>query len=429
MIVVGDEAGPGAILAGLSAAHRRELDAAATILALAADWADLHPAVDVDAAAYVLDTCTGERLPIAGDGAPSVDGLSVVQFAAALDRSTGSGLVVLGDALELRHRLPSLWDAVLRGSVPAWKARKVAALTRSLSREAAAFVDRQLVVVAGSLGLGRIVKLVDAAIAEFMPEVAEAQRVAAAERRRFDIDFDGGTDGLASVSGRLDVADALDLDAAITDRAAQLGGEGWEESVNVRRSVAAGDLARNQAALDYRPPAAADTDIETDTVKRGRGRGRQVVLYVHVSEEALTGASGLARLQNLDRPVLTGQVQDWCGRPGTQITVKPVIDLRDTVAVDQYEVPDRIAERVGLRDQRCVFPWCDSTRGDADHIVPYARGGPTSTDNLGLLCRKHHRAKTHTRWLYRMVRPGLYLWSSPSGHRWLRDAYGTHRLD
>ncbi len=38
--------------------------------------------------------------------------------------------------------------------------------------------------------------------------------------------------------------------------------------------------------------------------------------------------------------------------------MKPVIDLADHVHVEAYEVPDRIAEPVALRDLTCVFPWC-----------------------------------------------------------------------
>ncbi|QGU02000.1 HNH endonuclease [Corynebacterium kalinowskii] len=45
------------------------------------------------------------------------------------------------------------------------------------------------------------------------------------------------------------------------------------------------------------------------------------------------------------------------------------------------------------RDGVCQHPGCNvpASRCDAHHVVPWSRGGPTSIDNLALLCPKHHR--------------------------------------
>ena len=50
---------------------------------------------------------------------------------------------------------------------------------------------------------------------------------------------------------------------------------------------------------------------------------------------------------------------------------------------------------VELRDRCCAHPYCDRPIEDcqADHIVPYSRGGPTVQENGQLLCRTHNRAK------------------------------------
>jgi hypothetical protein len=60
--------------------------------------------------------------------------------------------------------------------------------------------------------------------------------------------------------------------------------------------------------------------------------------------------------------------------------------------------------------------------------VLWEHGGPTSSDNLAALCRRHHRLKTHGGWTYTMVEPGTYLWHSPFGYSWLRDRSGTTDL-
>jgi hypothetical protein len=93
-----------------------------------------------------------------------------------------------------------------------------------------------------------------------------------------------------------------------------------------------------------------------------------------------------------------------------------------------------------LRDKTCVHPWCTRpARGaDVDHVIEFdhdaeAEGrpqpGPTKTSNLATLCRFHHRLKTFTPWTYQMTAPGVFEWTSPHGHRYLRDRHGTTRID
>ena len=46
--------------------------------------------------------------------------------------TTYAAHALLRDVLELRHRLPAHWDAVLTGRVEGWKARQVARATHRL---------------------------------------------------------------------------------------------------------------------------------------------------------------------------------------------------------------------------------------------------------------------------------------------------------
>ena len=76
---------------------------------------------------------------------------------------------------------------------------------------------------------------------------------------------------------------------------------------------------------------------------------------------------------------------------------------------------------VEQRDEHCRFPGCmrPSEFCDADHVVPYADGGATSGENLQLLCRHHHRAKTFGGWAVAMRADGVCVWNSPTG-AWYR---------
>jgi Domain of unknown function (DUF222) len=63
------------------------------------------------------------------------------ELSAHLETSHGSARSLMADALDVRHRLPELWQLILAGVVPSWKARKVAQATRHLSRSSAMHVD------------------------------------------------------------------------------------------------------------------------------------------------------------------------------------------------------------------------------------------------------------------------------------------------
>ena len=139
------------------------------------------------------------------------------------------------------------------------------------------------------------------------------------------------------------------------------------------------------------------------------------------------------------RILTADQIRAWCGRPDVTIVVKPVIDLHDRLETAGYRPTDRIRDHVIARDRTCAFPWCgrNARRCDLDHVIPYDhddpdRGGTTSTDNLAPLCRTHHRLKTRGRWRYAMTNPGVFVWTSPHGHEYLRDHTGSrpvHRTD
>jgi hypothetical protein len=274
----------------------RDEDARLQVVTLTAvlDWAAAHPASESDIV-ELLDVTEEPALHLAVPGAPMVGAYAALDLAHSLGMTTDAGLAYLGKALELRHRLPRLYNRVVRLEVPVWKAFRVAEQTTSLPVGGAAFVD--------------------AKIAPFLHT--------------------------CSLQG-------LDL-------------------------------------------------------------GRGVTIYAHLD------ASDVGLLGNTQTPVLVQQVKDWCQAAGTKVTVKPVIDLASNPSTEAYRPSDAIREHVVLRDRTCVFPDCRRRKVDLDHIVPFDAGGTTSADNLAMLCRRHHRAKTHSTWRYWSPEPGVYHWTSPTG--------------
>lgn len=392
-------------------------------------WAEQHPPESVDlAATWPVGGCE-VGISLAGEGAPMVAEFCVAEFALAIGRSTDSGRAMIAHAVEVKYRLPKTWTRVQCGQLQVWRARRIAELTLSLSMEAATFVDQQIAPFAHRIGVAALERLVAEAIARFMPDLAAEKVEKVAERRHFDIDRHTiSFDGTVRVEGELDLADALDIEDAVARGAETLKAGGSTQALDVRRSMAVGDLARNQLALHL----AADDEAkaEAPTTRSKAKKPRQVVLYVHLSDAAITGAGSglqLARVENHREVVTAEQVKTWCANPNTQVVVKPVIDLAEHIHVEAYEAPKRLDEQTTLINHTCVFPWCTrpARKTDSEHVIPYAKGGTTSSDNQAPLCRPHHRLKTHATWRYTMLEPGSFLWTSPHGYQFLRDHGGT----
>ena len=375
--------------------------AEADLLALAADWAVMHSVETVPE----VDDLFGEReLSVAGPGAPEVAEFCVAEFALVIGKSTDAGRAYLGEAVEIRYRLPDLQARLDSGDLPAWRARRIAQSTISLPQEGAAFVDRQVAPVAHRIGAVVLDRLIEEARVRFDPEEAEARAVEAAEARGVRVCLDqAGFDGVVNVNAGVDLPDAVDLEQALQAGAAQLAEQGSTDSLDVRRAKVLGLLARGQLHLP---------------------ESRRISLHVHASADP---SSPLVRVEETKSFVLIDRLAEWCTNPATQLDVRPVIDLTEHVHVESYEVPDRLAERVRLRDVTCVYPFCTrpARRCDCDHVVPDSQGGPTCTCNIAPLCRGHHRLKTHSAWTYTVLEPGTYLWSSPHGYQFLRDHHGT----
>ena len=192
----------------------------------------------------------------------------------------------------------------------------------------------------------------------------------------------------------------------------------------MRRSIAAGNLARSQLTLQLAEPT------EEPAPPGKPGPKRQVVLHVHLERAAVLGAGGLARVHETPGPVTAEQVRRWCGNPDTVVTVQPVLDLAEHLHVNSYQASSRLKLQTFLRDLVCAFPYCNrpAEQCDCEHRVPHeddGGGGPTCSCNQAPACRSHHRAKTTGGWSYLTVEPGVYLWRSPLGYQFLKDPTGT----
>lgn len=217
-------------------------------LRLAHQWCVLHPAGQGDVATWSDAGLKGTGdwdEPLGGEGSPKVAAFTAEPFAAALGLTPYAGMLLLADALDLRHRLPRLWAQVEALHLPAWKARQVAQATRELSCEAADFVDERLTSRKQGFGAPTVVKQVAEAIARFHPDLLEEQQRTGRRswRVRLHRPRDGSsieTSHFEATGSTLDLQKFYDLVCA---EAAALGQQGDQDPLDLRKAKALGVIA------------------------------------------------------------------------------------------------------------------------------------------------------------------------------------------
>jgi hypothetical protein len=400
-------------------------------LQLAHHWCVLHPATPDTGAATWGDTglpgLSDCDASLAGDGTPGVAAFAAEPLGAALGVSTQSAMALIADTLDLHHRLPRLWHQVQALAIAPWKARRVATDTRSLPREGARWVDEQLATRVTGFGLPTIERTVALAAARYAP--AEQATKQESGRAGWHVTLTHPRPGQYAGTSWLEAAgDTTDLTAfhdLVCAEAQLLGRLGDTEDYGARQAKALGIIAARQATLDL--------VTETPQGRPVTRRPVQTNLYLHLSLADLTthhttGAPVVGEAERLG-PVTVDQIRSWLA--DSQATIRPVLHLARSDAVDRHDPPPWMREQVILRDRHCVFPWCgrDARACDLDHIEAYDETGPpgqTRPDNLAALCRRHHRAKTFTGWTYHRHPDGTYTWTSPHHRTYRVGPDGTH---
>ena len=93
-----------------------------------------------------------------------------------------------------------------------------------------------------------------------------------------------------------------------------------------------------------------------------------------------------------------------------------------------YRPSQLLVDFLIARDRTCRFPGCryPAHRSDIDHVTPWDDGGKTTPENLGSLCRRHHRLKTHGGWKVTSASDGSCEWISPNGKHYLVPSRPVH---
>ena len=361
----------------------------------------------------VDETAVGEgieRLMQPGhDGTPLVGEFLALEIGPLPGISPQSAIFQIGDALDLRHRHPRLWQAVLAGTVRVWQAKKVCLECAHLSAEAALNVDQAMSAAVGVLPWARVMKALAGQVIAADPDLARQRAEARRDSRKVRVSKI--EDGHVSFYGLVNPVDGILFDHVLTQIAETLPTAPDTplcRDLDRRRAAAIGVLARGALGQDTLP---------THT------------LVVHISADNLGIATGVARIEDWG-PILTDQLPQFLAH--SKVVVRPILDPAAIRPVDAYETPARMRFAVEQRNPVDVFPWGTrkASRCDMDHTIAYVEGRPgqTSLANLGPLSRKTHRVKTHGRWTLEQPEPGAFHWTSPYGYQYYVTAAGTTRL-
>ncbi len=213
-------------------------------LVLAAAWADAHSGVDHPDGGPLVE----QLVALGPVGCPLVAETAAAGLVLPFQTSIQGVRGWLGDALNLRHRLPQLWARVVAGEVHHWKARAIAQATAELNPVTAGLVDDQITRWVEQLPWASVLRALEAVILQ-VDEGAyqERERLAAAKR---EVKATPSEHGLRTLIARGESGDVAMMLALYGQVAEALADEGDEDPLPVRLSKAIGVIANPARLVD-----------------------------------------------------------------------------------------------------------------------------------------------------------------------------------
>ncbi len=189
-------------------------------------------------------------------------------------------------------------------------------------------------------------------------------------------------DGVYRIDGWLDAEGGTVLNTALNSvMGPRLAGD--DRSAIERRADAAVELARRQLDGGQLPEVG----------------GQKPHLAVSVDMATLSKEPGsMAAELDWSQPIPA----ETARRLACDAAITPIID--GEADHTSRVVPGATRRALIARDRGCRFPGCDCPPAwtDAHHVKHWADGGPTTLDNLILLCRRHHRLVHEEGWTLQM---------------------------
>jgi hypothetical protein len=330
--------------------------------------------------------------------------------ATALRLSPTSAQSRIDVARVLVGHLPNTISALSTGEISVAHATVIAretatAIRNGLSEESIFRVEQTALAHAEFHTPGQVASKVKTTIAKLAPEEFEEIVDRARDSRR--VSCYPEADGMATVIAILPAEDAQavmkSIEAFILKRNSEDAPEWSILSADMKRADALTYIASQALSSladevqPHRRPITISVAIDLQTLMGLAENPGQLAGYGAIPASVARRLAADGNWQRFVSDPTTGNLLDF-GR-------------------EKYTPPQELIDYLLARDRICRFPGCRRTgqSSDIDHAQSWETGGETNPANLGLLCRRHHRMKTHGGWSLESNPDGSCLWKSPQG--------------
>ena len=334
-------------------------------------------------------------------------------------------------ARTLVNNLPNTCSALATGEISSAHAtviaRETAAAIRDGAPESVIFeIEQRAIAYAEFHTPGQVANHVRTTVAKFAPEEFEEVTNRATALRR--VSCYNEADGMSTVVAILPAADAQivmnSIEAFILRQeqlssgggVAHTSGEGTSAKLTIdqKRADALSAICTNflseisETVTPQRRPLTVNVTIDLPTLLGLAENPGQLAGYGPIPASVARELASDAKWKRFITEPQTGNLLDF-GR-------------------ESYEPPQQLKDFLIARDRTCRFPGCrrSALLSDLDHAESWDSGGSTSPDNIGALCRRHHRLKTHDGWMIESFSDGSCTWTSPLGKQFFTPARSVH---
>ncbi len=355
-----------------------------------------------------------------------VDDAEREDISTALRLSPNGAQIKIDIARALTNHLPNTCSALAVGEISSAHANAIAretvsALNRGLPETVIFEIENRAIAYAEFHTPSQVGNLVRKVIAQRAPEEFEDAVLSAHEERRVSC-FDE-PNGMSTIIALLPAHEAKvvmnALEAYILRSTVNIGdGSGQEKSNKLSKDMLRADALAAIASsflastLDevkpHRRPLTVNVTIDLPTLMGLAENPGELAGYGPIPASVAREIAADARWKRFVTDPLTGNLLDF-GR-------------------EHYEPPQALKDFLIARDRTCRFPGCrrSAILADLDHAESWRSGGETSPENLGALCRRHHKMKTHHGWRLESFADGSCIWRSPFGKEFFTPARPAH---
>jgi hypothetical protein len=299
--------------------------------------------------------------------------------------------------------LPATARALSTGSISALHAQSIAreiheGLRRGFPTDQLSEIDQRAVSHCEFHTPNQVARKVRHLIVSKSPEVFE--EIVESARQNRDLILQPEIDGMSTLIALLPAEDAQIIYLAVN---ALLENDKSDESIGARRADALTRLAthylqeHNEKHLSHGRPVTINITMDLPTALGLAENPGILSGYGSIPANVARALAADGRWRKFITDPVDGRLLD-CGR-------------------ESYLPSQHLVDFLTARDRICRFPGCSQPArvSDIDHAQSWQEGGETSAENLGFLCRRHHRLKTHGGWRLESFIDGSCRWISPLG--------------